>query len=164
MNVRPPLAVRARRLWRLGFRSQPGGFKSAAALTAAVLTIGVGTTLVGLPDSDHGRSTLQTETGPGTGPAGGGTVSGQQGHGKSNGHIGGSAANQHDGNGSGGGGVTPPGLGAGGSGHPGCTNSAGATDHGVTADSITVAFPIADLKGVQQAFSFSQSFSSESAP
>jgi hypothetical protein len=145
-----------RRFWRKAFRSQSPAFKVTAALTAAVLAAGVGAAIVGVGGS--GTSTLQTANGSDNANGGGGAGAGPSasassapGHGNSSGNSSGPGSTQGAGTG-GGGSTTGPG---------GCKNTAGATDHGVTASTIDVVIPIPNLGAVQSAFAFGSNFSSE---
>jgi ABC-type branched-subunit amino acid transport system substrate-binding protein len=152
--VRPPWTVVLRRFWRLAFRSQSAGFKVVAALSAAVLAASVGTAVVGV--GTKGNANLHEANGPdSTGPssAAGPTASASAAP-KAQATTGTSGKNGAK-NGSGPGGGT--------SGPTGCSNPAGATDHGVTATSIDVVIPIPKLGAVQQAFNFGSNFSSEDA-
>ncbi|MFL6238838.1 MAG: hypothetical protein ACJ735_05000 [Actinomycetes bacterium] len=160
--VRPPWTVALRRFWRLGFRSQSPGFKLTAATSAAVLAVGIGTALVGFGSSNstlheaNGSSPSANGPGSGAGPSSG--PGANAGHGKSGGSASGHGKT---------GGAQGPGAGQGpGANHGpvGCHNPAGATDHGVSADAITVVMPWPNLSGFEAALATASPSNSSEDP
>jgi len=150
-NVRPPLPVRTRRAWRL-FRTQPWVFQGVAALSALVIAVGL--VAIAVHGSGSGASTLSAghgnpgpSQGPGPGNRPGGPASGRHHHGP--GGNGGTTTGPKPEPGTSNG---PGGAGGTGGGHHGGPqgNPLGATDRGVTANSVRVVFPWPNLSGVNR--------------